>query len=357
MSKVDRYYIEAGGRLLDVLELFSRYERLRLSDVVADLDLAKSTAFRCLYTLEKKGYIERARDGQTWRRRPRRVGLLSVSEKIPFVAEVEKGIQSLAEAAGFTLLVRRHYFNPSLAVEGTTQLLAEGASLLVVYNPDEHVSHVIADRCACARTPVIAITFPVPGACLFGINNYRAGLTGGEALGQYVLTSWNRSLDHVVLLDIPGSSPAQSARMTGMLEGLRQFVAVPDEAVSHFHAGRESLRADELMKNFLRSNPQMRRIAVLCYNDVNAMGALRATEECGRTADVRILSQGGVAEVRAAIARRGSALWGAVAHFPERFGARLVPLIQNILRGEPMPQTVYTEHALLTRASLRLYYR
>lgn len=357
MGRPDRYYIEAGARLLDVLELFNRGESLRLSDVVADLGLTKSTAFRCLYTLEKKGYIERAASGRTWRRRWRRVGLLSISEKIPFVADVETSIERAAAAAGLTLLVRRHYFDPRRALEGTLQLLAEGVAVLVVYNPDEHVSHLIADRCARAHTPIIAITFPVPGACLFGINNYRAGLTGGEGLGQYVQASWNRTLEHVLLLDIPGSSPAQRARMTGMLEGLRKFVSVPEVVVRHLHAGRERFTAYELTKDFLRTHPRARRIAVLCYNDLNAMGAFRATEECGRAADVRIVSQGGVAEVRAAIASRGSPLWGAVAHFPERFGARLVPLIQSILRGEPVPQTVFTEHVLLTRANLRQYYR
>jgi ribose transport system substrate-binding protein len=144
--------------------------------------------------------------------------------------------------------------------------------------------------------------------------------------------------------------------MTGMVEGLRKFVHAPPGAVSHLHAGRETRTACDLMHELLAGHPRARRIAVLCYNGLNAIGALRAVEECGRAGDVLIVSQGGVAEVREAIRRRGSPLWGAVAHFPERFGERLIPIVRAILRGEPAPQTTYTEHVLLTRANMRRYY-
>jgi ribose transport system substrate-binding protein len=357
MSKPDRYYVEAAARVLDVLELFDHRETLRLTDVVKELGLIKSSAFRFLYTLERKGYIERMADGRTFRRRrPRRVGLVSISEKIPFVAEVERGIQEAAGRAGLTLIVRHHYFDPGAVLKGVEEVLAEGAALVIVYNPDEHISHLIADRCARAQAPIVAITFPVPGARLFGINNYRAGLAGGEGLGEHLQRSWG-ALDRVVLLDIPGSSPAQQARMTGMLEGLRKYVRAPDDILCYLHAGREKGTARELMVELLAKHPRARRIAVLCYNDLNAIGALQAAEACGRTKDVQIVSQGAVAEVRDAILRKGSPLWGAVAHFPERFGAKLIPLVQGVLRGDPVPQTTYTEHVLLTRENLRRYYR
>jgi ribose transport system substrate-binding protein len=356
MSRRDRYYIEAAARVLDVLELVNRREAVRLTDVVSELNMIKSSAFRFLYTLERKGYIERAPDGRSFRRRrPQQVGFVSISDKIPFVGQVEQSITQEAERAGLTLLLRHHYFDPALMIAAVDELLQLGIAVLICYNPDEHISHLIADRCAQAQVPVIAITFPVPGARLFGINNYRAGLLGGEGLGEHLEARWSSKVNQVVLLDIPGSSPAQQARMTGMLEGLRKFVHVPATAVTHLHAERESGTAYDLMRDLLREKARSRRIAVLSYNDVNALGALRAVNEAERSHDVRIVSQGGVAEVRTAI-RKGGALWGAVAHFPERFGSRLIPLVLGILRGEAPPQTTYTEHVLLTRANLRRYY-
>jgi ABC-type sugar transport system substrate-binding protein len=126
--------------------------------------------------------------------------------------------------------------------------------------------------------------------------------------------------------------------------------------VLHLQIDRRETNARVLMSRFLERNPRLRHIAVLCYNDLNALGAAEAAEAAGRSGHVRIVSQGAVREVRDELRRPGSALWGAVAHFPERFGARLAPIAQRMLRGETVPATIYAEHVLLTRANISQYY-
>lgn len=70
MSEVDsRYYIEALGRGLQILEAFSAgAPSLSLTEIAAEAGLGKSTAFRFVYTLERLGYL--ARDPETKRYRP-----------------------------------------------------------------------------------------------------------------------------------------------------------------------------------------------------------------------------------------------------------------------------------------------
>lgn len=353
----DPYLIDSVARALDVLELFGDHDEIRLADVTQRLGLIKSTAFRLLYTLERKNYIERGADGKTYRRKRRhKIGLVSITKSIPFIAEVERGIEKAVRDAEMQLLVRHSEFDGAKAVESAEELLAQGVSLLLCYNPDEHVSHVIADRCQRASVPLVAITFPIAGARLFGINNYRAGLAGGEGLGEEVARRWSQ-LDRVLVLDIPGSSPAQKARVTGMIEGLRKHVPAPEARIVHLHTIREEGSAEKLTGGFLARHSKARRIAVLCYNDVNALAALRAVERANRSAHALILSQGGVAEVRRELRKPSSSLWGAVAHFPERFGERLAPLMRKILRGEPVPSTVFSEHVLLTRRNVDRFYR
>ena len=356
MSRPDRYLIEAAARALDVLELFNEREEVRLADVVGKLQLVKSTAFRLLYTLEAKGLIERTANGRGYRKRMRyRIGMLSISSSIPFVNEVDLGIEAEAKRAGLELMVRHHEFDSALLISEAESLLTKGLSLMLCYNPDEHASHVVADRCGSAGVPIIAITFPIPGARLFGVNNYRAGVAGGEGLGEQICRRWSGAVDRVIVLDISGNSPAQRARNTGMIEGLRANVRVPDAKILHVHTGHDE-GALQLMRRVLSDCAKDRRIAVLCYNDVNALGALRATEELGRGDQIAILSQGAVAEVRACLRKARSPLWSAVAHFPERFGERLIPHIVRVLRGEATPPTIYTEHVLLTRSNLDRYY-
>ncbi len=357
MGKPDRYLIEAAARVLDVLELFNQHEEVRLADVVDRLQLVKSTAFRLLYTLEAKGLIERLPNGRAYRKRMRyRVAMLSVSKSLPFGAEVENGIEAEARRAGLDFVVRHHEFDSTRIVGETEALLAMNPNLFLCYNPEEHHSHVIADRVAALGTPVIAVTFPMPGARLFGINNYRAGLSGGEGLGEQISRRWFGAVDRVVVLDIPGSSPAQRARNTGMVEGLRRQVRVADSKISHVHVERGGEGAVASMRRVLEAFPRERRIAVLCYNDANALGALQAAEGLDRADHVAILSQGGVADVRAALRKARSPMWSAVAHFPERFGERLMPHVLHVLRGEPTPPVIYTEHVLLTKSNLDRYY-
>jgi ribose transport system substrate-binding protein len=80
-------------------------------------------------------------------------------------------------------------------------------------------------------------------------------------------------------------------------------------------------------------------------------------QDCGRSDSVRILGQGGVAEVRRELLRPGSPVWGTVAHFPEQFGCKLMPVALGILEGAHVGPSVYTEHALLTRNNLARYYQ
>jgi IclR family pca regulon transcriptional regulator len=65
----DRYYIEALGRGLHILEAFTEQApSLSLTEISSKVGLDKSTVFRFVYTLEKLGYL--ARDPDTKRYRP-----------------------------------------------------------------------------------------------------------------------------------------------------------------------------------------------------------------------------------------------------------------------------------------------
>ncbi len=354
--KADPYMVEAGARILDVLELFRTDADLSLHEVSNRLAMVKSTAFRLLYTLEKKGYVEHTQNRQYRRRKRYRIGYATVDDTTPFIIEVNRGIMAEAQRHGLEVQMVTNELDPTRTVENVEKFVKSGVDLVIEYNPDEHISHVVADRCEQANVPVIAITFPIPGARLFSINNFRAGITGGESLGEHITRLWKGEMDAVLVLDIMGTSPAQKARVTGMLEGLRHRVAVPEEIVEHIHCDRALRTAEAEMSEFLKRNPRMRRIAVLSHNDHNALGAVRALERAGRGDHGLVLAQGGVTEAREELRKLRSPLWAAVAHFPEQFGKKLIPLAMRVLTGEGAPASVTVDHALLTRSSLAQYY-
>jgi ribose transport system substrate-binding protein len=358
VPKHDPYFIEAAAKILDVLELFHRGdEELTVVGVARALKLPKSSAFRLLYTLEHKGYIERAPDERVFRRRRRfRLGFASLSPAIAFTREVDDGILLAAREAGFDVTLLHGEFDPKRTVTNVETLLAQGVDLILIYNPLESLSHVIADRCAEAQVPLVSITFPVPGGRRFGINNYRAGRTGGEGLGDFARRTLGGKVDKVIVLDIPGSSPAQEGRIAGMLDGLRRFLELPDDRVLHLHAAPETRDIRPALAEILADLRQARKLLMLSYNDLNALRAVEVVYDARRAAHAYILSQGGAADARAELRKPGSPLWGAVAHFPERFGERLIPILGRVLRGDAVPMELETDHVLLTRATIKEHY-
>ncbi len=95
---------------------------------------------------------------------------------------------------------------------------------------------------------------------------------------------------------------------------------------------------------------------MISFNDDAAIGAISAAREAGREADVVIVGQGADRIVRKEIRQPGSRLIGSAAYWPERYGKRLIDVAQKILRGEPVPPAVYSEHILITKDNIDEYY-
>lgn len=63
-ARDDKYYSKVIGRALDILAVLRKHEGpIGLAELAARLNLAKSSAFRLLHTLDVSGYIERTGDG------------------------------------------------------------------------------------------------------------------------------------------------------------------------------------------------------------------------------------------------------------------------------------------------------
>src|SRR6266436_1278555 len=63
----NKYVVDAVARALDVLEGFKDSEEVSLRDISKRAGLNKSRAFRLLYTLSERGYVERTMDGQRYK--------------------------------------------------------------------------------------------------------------------------------------------------------------------------------------------------------------------------------------------------------------------------------------------------
>lgn len=101
-EKSDKYVLSSVDHALDILDLFFENEALTAADAARLLGLSRSTAFRFLVTLEKRGFLTRAESGKY------RLGLNILSlgmvaqSRMELVPLVHPHLVRLAESSGET---------------------------------------------------------------------------------------------------------------------------------------------------------------------------------------------------------------------------------------------------------------
>ena len=198
---------------------------------------------------------------------------------------------------------------------------------------------------------------PIPGALFFGGNSYRAGLMAGRALGRFAREHWRSRFDKLVLLESSLTAPANRARLSGTVEGLRELLGeVPESQVLHLDGQAHQDTSRAAIGALLGSLPPKCRLLISAFNDLSAVGALDAIREAGWEKWSAIVGQNGTAESRTELVRPGSALIASVAYFPEKYGEKLIQLAACVLNGERPPLAVYTDHVLLDARNVSQYY-
>lgn len=363
MPEQDRYLVETVSRACDVLEAFrSDGEQLRLTDVAERAALSRPTTFRLLYTLERRGLVERVGNHafrlciRPIKRKAYRLGYGGESREFAFSRDVTESLERAARQEGVDLLVLDNRYSPKTALRNVETFIREKLDLVLEFQADERVSPVISSKLLAARIPVIAIEIPHPGATYYGADNYGAGAMGGRYLGKWARNNWRGEVDEVILLELPMAGALPNSRLTGVVAGLREALPGLDEtrAVRLNGNGQFGQSLEAIRKHLRRT--RARKSLVAAINDPSALGAVRAFEEAGRLGGCAVLAHNASAEARAEMRRPGTRLIGSVGFFPERYGEALIALALDVLRGKPVPPAVFIKHRLVTPENVNHLY-
>jgi len=357
-----RYFVEAAAKVLDVLESFTApEEELSISEVARRTGSTYSSAFRLLYTLEKRGYVMRRPQRKLYMlapsRRRFRIGFATLQTSA-FQREVTWSVVSAARKSAVSLLLRHNeQFNVSKALGHADELLAQKIDLLIEYQFNDTAAHLISAKCHAAGVPAIAINFAQPGAYYFGGNNYLTGTLAGEFLSAYAQAHWKGSPMVCLILPAKGLGTTQEARQAGVRDSLRR--GLPGLRAADILTAPPALTAKEaadVTRQVLAGlDDRYRSIMVVALTDPLAIGAERALREKGLAGRAVIIGQGGGRDVRQRIAREGP-IKASIAFFPENYGDSVISLALSILEKKNPPPAAYTNHVVLTRENLKDYY-
>ena len=351
--------MESVARACDLLLAFHHEgEVLRLRDLVSRTGLNPATALRLMTTLEQRGLVERIRKNQ-YRSNVKpiarcryRLGYGSQGEDASFSQEWSESIVRVAAEQHIDLLALNNEFDSETALRNVDRFIHEKVDLVIEHQFNEQIAPIISSKLLEAGIPLIAMGTAHPGATYYGGNNYGAGLIGGRYLGRWA-RKWWKEADELILLELSMAGPLLQSRLTGVEVGVKEMF--PGMPVLHLKGTAQFGDTLELVRKHLHQT-KSRRILVGAVNDPCALGALRAFEESGLVENGAIMGQGGSAEGRAELRRKGTRLVGTVAFFPEKYGEHIISLALDILNKKPVPPAVFVEHQLLTPANVDHYY-
>lgn len=266
------------------------------------------------------------------------------------------------ELAARTLPVDIIYYDNAgdeeTAVSNAAAAISQKVDLLIEYNAETSANPEIARRASAAGIPVLAISYPVGDAPLYGADNLAAGRIAGHALGVFTKQTWPDETPVAVILgDLGDPSDAVTRRIKGIAEAFR--AELPGVQPTMLDSGGQPQRGDDLLAKYLRRQPR-RKVLVAALDDATALWARTAVETAVRINDCVIVSQGldhsvhGGAHEKKEIdpTNRASVLLGSVAFYMDRYGYDVLPLALRMLGGQAVPPSTFTKHILVTGANV-----
>ncbi|MFN3331112.1 MAG: substrate-binding domain-containing protein [Caldilinea sp.] len=286
-----------------------------------------------------------------------KIGFANLSEEIPFAVDVRRSLErAIARHPELELIVADNRLDQTQALHNAETFVAIGVDLFIEYQIDALIGTAIMNRCQRAGIPVIAVDIPMVGATYFGVDNFYSGHLAGVALGQWIERHWDGEVDRLLILDEPRAGALPQARIEGQLRGLEEVIgAVPPDRQVRLNSGNTYAASKAATAEALSSLPTDRRIAVICFNDDAALGALHAAQHLDREQHVAIVGQGADRLIREELRRPGARIIGSTAFMPERYGEKLIDLALRILHGAPAPPAVYIDHVFIDPNNVDAY--
>lgn len=352
------YLIPVLSKALDILELLQNENQpMTLEAIHRRTRVSKTTVYRVLKTFAHRGYISQAKDG-TYRHishpKKLRFGFAGQSADMPFSVEVTNSLIEAAGASGVDLMVLDNRYDGPTAVKNAEEFIGAGVDLIIEFQVEHEVAPVIGDRIAAAKIPLIAIDIPHPHATFFGVDNYRVGMTAGEALAQFAHSEWDSQVDWVIGLDLPEAGLLVQSRVSGAFEAIRSSLSdIPVEAFVRIDGRGIRDRSRKVISEFLQRHPREKHMLIAAANDSSALGAIDAARELKRERHIAVIGQDCIQDAIEEMRRRSSPLIGSVSHETSAYGPALMNLGLALLRGQTVPPYNYVTHRLVTRRSLQ----
>lgn len=284
-----------------------------------------------------------------------RIGYINKMGDHPwFVAEVD-GARAAAEAAGASFTAQDVQFNADLTITALDTMIGDGVDGIAIVVPDRGIGPVVAARAAEAGIKLVAVDDDIyhqdgTKVPFVGLDSYNIGqAVGVELARQFELAGW--SADSVMLASIEDrKADTCMQRNQGAEDAFLEAVpGISADQVVRVAYDNTMVNSIDVMTTTLTANPQVQHWVFYSCNDDGVLGAARAMENSGYSADQGIGI--GIDGSRAcdafgngrASSFRGTMWFNAANHGKDAVNL-LIDAIQN---GTEMPENTYSQPELV----------
>ncbi|MGJ3238241.1 MAG: substrate-binding domain-containing protein [Anaerolineae bacterium] len=287
-----------------------------------------------------------------------RIGFANLSENTPFSRDVRRSLEEATHASGqIELILADNQLDPQVAIQVADELIAQKPDLVIEYQIDETIGNLIAHKFQQAQIPVIAVDIPMVGATYFGVNNYQAGQMAGMKLGKAIQSRWQGAVDYVIVLEQQRAGSLPAMRIQGQVDGLIKVIGdVLHDKIIAVDSDNTSEGSYQAMQSVFSQIEPDANIALICFNDDAAVGALYAARDAHFEQQLLLVGQGADRRLRTEMRARNSPVVGATAYRPEEYGKYLIQLALDIINGKQVPPAVYMKHDFITPDNVDTFY-
>lgn len=269
------------------------------------------------------------------------VGFLLSSLYNPLYVSLQKGAIESASRLDIELIVREAGNDAEKQLQQIDELLALGVDALIL-NPVDSAAVSGGVRLAeSANVPVVTVERRVNGATI-SAHVASDNVAGGEMAASYLVDMLQEEGKVVEIMGIPGTSVAQD-RSSGFNQVIATYPAVSVEARRVANFDRQEAR--RIFAELLAQIPELD--GVFAHNDAMILGAIDAAEEVGRAREIVFIGFDGTPDAIDAL--EDGALTATIAQQPTEMGRIAIELVNSLLYGDAVSQSVAVDLALVTR--------
>jgi ribose transport system substrate-binding protein len=289
-----------------------------------------------------------------------RLGYMHYGNSDPFGVAVSKSIEGEAKDAGMDVNVYNLKFPSRTEPQAVANAsLVKQDEVIVQANLDPTVLpdfFEIIEGKGCV--PSIQLFIPIDGHPAFG--NHWPDV--GQVIGDYIATTakergWKPADTALVQCTDRDSGPTVNI----MFEHVPKATAasgfeIPEDNVFNIVCGLTDPQAGyKKVTDWYTAHPDFKHVAFSAIDSIRSVEMARAIKDEGRPREDSILAAGADDENSRATVRAGDQDMS-VAFFGEKFGEWIVPMVQDIMAGNPVPSFVGTELIPLTADNVDEYY-